>query len=94
MSFFDGIKKLFGEGKIRVIGETSDGRSFTAKVPYIGSVGTITEKEFLEDVANTIYVEKGVTVTRLKVDGGYGTTADQPDWTGRWFVPHRTVGSY
>ncbi len=88
---FDWATRLFGEGKIRFEGECTkpDGTvvEFVVKMPYIGSLGTVTEKEIIGECVNHMFVEKGVRVTKIRIHGGYGTTAEQGDFSGEWHVP-------
>ena len=73
MSIFDSIKRLFGEGVIRIEGTLTDGTSFVAKQPYIGDRSEMTDKEIILDVANRIYVESGRIVLNAKIVGEYST---------------------
>ena len=65
----DWIKSLFGEGKIRVEGEFTDGTSFTAKVPYIGAISTMNETELFDNVKQSILVEHGKQVKTIRLVG-------------------------
>ena len=85
----DWIKNLFGAGKIRIEGVTEDGRNFNFKMEYTGSAGTVTEKEVLDQAVSFLLVEHGVRVDRLRIVGVYGTTTEQPDWSGAWFTVFR-----
>jgi len=71
MSFFDGFKRLFGEGKFRIEGETTDDRKFTGKMPYIGSPDS--ELEMIQMMANNMWVDEGLKVKWMKIIGWTGT---------------------
>ncbi len=66
---FDWLKRCFGEGKIRVEGTLVDGTGFTAKLPYIGDISTMDEREILAKVRQEIRVEWGKTVATCRVVG-------------------------
>lgn len=61
------IKRLFGEGKIRVEGETEDGRTFVTKIPYVGDPSTMTPREIIQHVKNEIRVEHGLRVKSARI---------------------------
>lgn len=90
-SIFDWITKQFGEGKIRVEGECTqrDGTltGFACKVDYVGSLGTVSEKDILSECVNSLRVEQGATVTKLRIVGICGTTTEQGNFTKHWFYP-------
>jgi len=58
---FDWIKKLFGEGKVRVEFTLTDGRTGVAKAKYIGDPSTFDVEEFKA----RIYVEYGASVKSI-----------------------------
>lgn len=68
MSLFDGIKRLFGEGKIRISIKLEDGREGIVKVRYIGALSTIDDTD-MDDIKNRIYVETGSRVIDLEILG-------------------------
>jgi hypothetical protein len=70
-NILDGIKRLFGEGKIRVKIRTSDGRTGTTKVKYIGVIDNMYEQELKEHIIKRAYVEEGITVTSVEILGYY-----------------------
>lgn len=67
----DGIKSLFGEGKIRAEISTKDGVVGTVKVEYVGAIDTLDQEEFHRYIVNRIYVETGAIVTGIKILGYY-----------------------
>ncbi len=85
MGILDSISKLFGSGKIKIDGETIDGRSFTIKRSYIGSIGSRSEQDILKETANDIWIENDVRVRKLKISGISGTSDEEPNWTYNWF---------
>jgi len=68
---FDWLKKLFGEGVIRLEGTLDDGTEVTAKMPYIGSIDTMVEEDVIETSKNQIYVKYGKRVRELRITGWY-----------------------
>ena len=69
----DSIKKLFGEGKIRMEMEFADGTTGIGKLAYIGSLDmdTLDEQELKLEMANRMLVEHGLTLTKLRILGAY-----------------------
>jgi len=61
MGIFDGIKKLFGEGRLRVEFTTEDGRQGVAKANYIGDPSTFDRNQFKQ----RIFVETGQRVSSI-----------------------------
>jgi hypothetical protein len=68
---FDFIKRLFGEGKIRIEAETLDGRGVVLKVPYIGDIDTLDVEELKLDLMHRCYVEHGERIHKLQITGYY-----------------------
>lgn len=68
---FDWIKKLFGEGKIRVEFTDESGKEFIGKVPYIGDITTIEEEELKEEISNQWLVKTGARIVDFKIVGWY-----------------------
>lgn len=82
---FDWLRSLFGEGKIRCLFQTEDGQTGHAKVPYTGSLDTITELELLEQVCAILRTEQGIKIKRIRIDSCYGTSGGEPDWSYKWY---------
>ena len=68
---FDWLKRLFGEGKFRIEGETTDGQTFTMKMPYIGTPKS--ELEILNAAAKGMVVEKGLGIRWMRIISFYGS---------------------
>ena len=68
---FDFIKKLFGEGKIRVEITFDDGAYASAKVPYIGDINTLDVAELKNHVKRLCLVEYGRRATNVNIIGWY-----------------------
>lgn len=68
---FDAIRKLFGEGKIRVEAETLTGGKVTIKVPYTGDISTLVDAEFKEEIRRRVYVEHGERIHNIRITGYY-----------------------
>jgi len=66
---FDSIRRLFGEGTVRVEGLVPGQGKFVAKIPYTGDVNTLDENELFDIVKRKVLVEYGVRVVDLKIIG-------------------------
>lgn len=66
---FDWIKKLYGEGKIRVECVLSGGRKCTVKMPYVGDIDTMDEIEVIQTAKDYVKVEHGLIVVSAKIVG-------------------------
>ena len=57
---FDFIRKLFGKGKLRFEGTTTDGQSYAIKIKYTGDIRTLDMEECRRKVRQALAIEKGV----------------------------------
>ncbi len=87
MGLLSFLKSLHGEGRVRIEFET-DKETGYVKVPYTGSLGTITEKDFLQQVAGQLSVD-GLEITKMRIVAVAGTTSEQPNWTYEWYTLSR-----
>ena len=67
---FDWFKRLCGEGKFRIEGETTDGRGFVLKFSYIGCPNS--ELEVLGSAAGNMLVE-GMRIRWMRIISFYGS---------------------
>ena len=67
----DWLKRMFGEGKIRMEVTLADGTKGVLKMSYIGSLATADADEIKEEATNRLYVEKGLTVRSIRILGAY-----------------------
>ena len=67
----DWLKRLFGEGKIRVEMITADGRKGVGVIPYTGDISELDATEFKRDVIEQIWVSKGERVKEVTIVGWY-----------------------
>lgn len=65
---FDWIKRLFGEGVVRVEFTATDGRRGTANVPYIGEYD---ESEVIAIIKSRLLVDHGVAVRSVNIISHY-----------------------
>lgn len=68
---FDFVKRMFGEGKIRVEIEFDDGSTAVGLIPYIGDINTLGKAKLEEYVVRVCLVEFGKRVTNIKIIGAY-----------------------
>ena len=68
---FDFVKRMFGEGKIRVEIEFDDGSTAVGLIPYIGDINTLGKAKLEETVKRMCLVEYGKRVTKVKFIGAY-----------------------
>lgn len=68
---FTWLKRLFGEGKIRVNFVLENGKHGVAKVPYIGDIDGLDLRTLKNHVKKQVLVETGFNVTDLTVIGWY-----------------------
>ena len=69
MGLLTGIKKLFGEGTIRIEGHLVGGRGFTIKMPYAGDIDTLDEEEIFQHVRDEMLVQHGKQIADLHIVG-------------------------
>ena len=69
------FRKLFGEGKVKVVLTMSNGDKYDAKIPYEGSLETLLHNtyraEFEQYIRNYCLVEFNKTVTKIDIVGAY-----------------------
>ena len=75
----DRIKRLFGEGKIRLEGLTTDNRSFVVKLAYTGDLNTMNKEEIM-DCGAVIHSIDGVRVWEEHESAG--AINDKFEWDG------------
>jgi hypothetical protein len=82
---FDFIKRLFGEGRVRLEGVTSDGRTFNGKLSYIGALH---EKDIINHFAEMCMVEKGIKIIRARIVAiaGKGYEEIESPVTYKWYT--------
>ena len=68
---FDWIKKLFGEGKIRLEFTDNTGKVYVGRVPYIGDIDTLDVEELRDQVSKQWFVEHGTRIVDFKILGYY-----------------------
>lgn len=59
---FDYIRQLFGKGKLRFEGETTNGRSYAIKLKYTGDIRTLDLDDCRRKVRQALAVEQGVVM--------------------------------
>jgi len=64
MGFF---RRLFGKGKIRVDGVTTNGQTFTARMPYEGDRTTLDSVEVREKVKREMFYQHGLRVKTMTI---------------------------
>lgn len=74
---------LFGEGKVKFEGETTDGRTFHGTCPFEGAFD---EKDCINYIVAQFEFDKNVTVKRVRLTGILAECAqgDNP-YTGEWY---------
>lgn len=65
------LRRLAGEGKIKVEITFSDGSKGSAKIPYEGDLSTLDKNELVEYVKNYCLVEYDMVATIVKIVGAY-----------------------
>lgn len=68
-TMFNFIRKLFGEGIIRVELLFHDGRAGIAKIPYTGDISTLDKDELFQELKSQCFVKYGRKLTGIKVLG-------------------------
>lgn len=69
--FLDGIKALFGEGKLRFDVELADGSRGSVKMSYIGDLSTLDMAECKAEVKRRLLVETGKVARTITFVGAY-----------------------
>lgn len=64
---FDWIRRLFGEGKIRVKFTDESGKEFVGRVPYIGDISTLDQHELRTEVSNQWVAKTGCRIIDFKI---------------------------
>lgn len=82
---FNWLRKLFGDGKVRIELITVDGKQGQATAPFVGDVGKTPEKELLADIVNQIFVDKGWKIAKIRILGLSGSCSSQPNYSYDWF---------
>ena len=80
---FDWFRKMCGEGNIRFEVILKDGRDFTVKMPFIGSIEN--EKNLINNILPVIEVELG-QVKKIRIIAISGYSSCDGEITGEWFV--------
>lgn len=78
------VKRLFGHGKVLVEFELTDGRTGTAKIPFEGSLDSMTEKEFCKYASGIAEVEHGYKISKMRILNYYGCNSYFREPTGDW----------
>ena len=80
---FNWLKRLHGDGEVRVEGEMVDGRKFTATAPFMGYIES--EQELINDTINLMLVKYG-SVKKIRITAISGCGNPDLQLSGKYYI--------
>lgn len=85
---FDWLKKLYGQGRVRIEWKAENGSFGTAKMPFIGAFDS--EAELIEIFINECLLEKNIKITKARIIAIEGRNSGEcKTVSGEWFSVKR-----